>query len=132
MGDRGCMVARETASEGGGGREARGKRWLADKIRVRNRGASGCGNVSPPSDTRPLLPPRFFAKTLLFGLTLELEQTLLSSSSTISFHRMAIRYSGISNYISVCIVYCRLGFVRSTHSRVTQRCNLGLTATGRY
>lgn len=51
MGDRGCMVARETASEGGGGREARGKRWLADKIRVRNRGASGCGNVSPPSDT---------------------------------------------------------------------------------
>lgn len=106
------MVARETASEGGGGvggggREARGKRWLADKIRVRNRGASGCGNVSPPSDTiatRPLLPPRFFAKTLLFGLALELEQTpiVLEHDIVSPYGHQILR--NISNYISVCIV----------------------------
>lgn len=101
------MVARETASEEGGeggGREAGGKRWLADKIRVRNRGASGCGNVSPPSDTRPLLPPRFFAKTLLFGLALELEQTpiVLEHDIVSPYGHQILR--NIPNYISVCIV----------------------------
>lgn len=48
-------MPRETASEEGV-REPRGKRRLADKIRVRNRGASGCGNIRPPPDSIATCP----------------------------------------------------------------------------
>lgn len=60
----------------GAERESRGKRRLADKIRVRNRGALGCGNIRPSPD--PASPPRGTVppltrccKALLLGLTLK-------------------------------------------------------------